>query len=935
MKRYLTILIFFSLVLSGSLCRRAYANSSSGKKIVTIVYDDSGSMGSENRYSNANYAIQAFISLLDQEDELYLIYMSDVQRAIQADPSNPNPAGLAVAVNLSDPQAAADQVRSQPWNLGGTPYSSIQVAYNELFNHPDTDPSTSYYLVVLSDGGFMDDVTNQITIDTAEVQARFESYYQTPMPNQTRLNTYYLAIGNEAVPLTDRPDLNFHALVTVDGQSLIHTIGQMADMISGRYRLDASEVIMLDGRTVSVTSALPLRNISFLSLGREASVSSVTGPDGTAYEITRNVTLAPDAYNADPSLFGNAILADNHGENIPAGTYTVQFTSDVDPACLTVMFEPALAYQLHFYCQEEEISAEALPSLMEGEEITVRGTVVEAGTDTAIDPALLSAETAYRLSYQAGDTVVSEAEGQEMPLILEGGENRITGTMQMPGFLPITDDVRFDMDSVIYGVEADTEKVSARQNEMDTCSPVRFYITGNGERLQAKDALRYELSEPVIGGGDLEYTWTREEDGSYLFQPKGKTDSLGELTVTTALAGLPEVLIQLGTMNLTASAVVESLPKIEYAIEAEPGQTEVRQNELDSCLPVRFYLTADQERLSAEEAAQYVLDEPVITGGMFEYQWYFDETDGCYVFQPTGETEDIGEMVISAACQELEASAEVSLKILLRVQYGIEAVQEEDSVLQTGLGAMKPIRFYITADGRRMTKEEVEELPLTCKAVFEESGFFIWDTGNRTAGFRKKLSVGDDGGFVFQPKGRSWFYGGVRVTLTLPDEAEGEAYFTINKNMWLYWVPMGAFGVLLFLIWCIIGWIRQPKFHNQIMEIVAYTKFGVGIQESPRIKVMKHRIGLIPWKACRMRVGDMVFVAGDNRKILLDKDCVRSRVVYAGKVRFMGRNAGNMGRLLRMMEPTKRDIRLVRGMELYVADDKTAEVITGYRLTSN
>ena len=98
---------------------------------------------------------------------------------------------------------------------------------------------------------------------------------------------------------------------------------------------------------------------------------------------------------------------------------------------------------------------------------------------------------------------------------------------------------------------------------------------------------------------------------------------------------------------------------------------------------------------------------------------------------------------------------------------------------------------------------------------------------------------------------------------------------------------------------------------------------------------MKHRVGLIPWKACRMRVGDMVFVAGANRKILVDKDCLRHRLAYAGKVRFMGRNASNMSRLLRMMEPTKRDIRLVRGMELYVADDKNSEAVTGYRLTSN
>ena len=126
------------------------------------------------------------------------------------------------------------------------------------------------------------------------------------------------------------------------------------------------------------------------------------------------------------------------------------------------------------------------------------------------------------------------------------------------------------------------------------------------------------------------------------------------------------------------------------------------------------------------------------------------------------------------------------------------------------------------------------------------------------------------------------------------------------------------------------GW---GKFNNQIMEIVVYTKFGSAIQESPRIKVMKRRIGLIPYRACRMRVGNLVFIAAPGRKIVLDKDCVRGRVVYSGKVRFMGRSAGNMKRLLRMMEPAKRDVRMVRGMELYVAPDKNAQALTGYRIT--
>lgn len=69
-----------------------------------------------------------------------------------------------------------------------------------------------------------------------------------------------------------------------DGQSMIHAIGALADTISGRYRLDASEISVYD-TLVSFTSELPLKSLSFLSQGREAAVSSVIGPNGENYEI--------------------------------------------------------------------------------------------------------------------------------------------------------------------------------------------------------------------------------------------------------------------------------------------------------------------------------------------------------------------------------------------------------------------------------------------------------------------------------------------------------------------------------------------------------------------------------------------------------------------------------------------------------------------------
>ena len=60
------------------------------RKIVSVVYDDSGSMKKESNWSSANYAMQAFAALLNKEDGMYITYMSSYkQGAKKVDLTNP------------------------------------------------------------------------------------------------------------------------------------------------------------------------------------------------------------------------------------------------------------------------------------------------------------------------------------------------------------------------------------------------------------------------------------------------------------------------------------------------------------------------------------------------------------------------------------------------------------------------------------------------------------------------------------------------------------------------------------------------------------------------------------------------------------------------------------------------------------------------------
>ncbi len=78
MRRKTAITVMLTLLCSLLMFDRtevATAESMYIRKIVSVVYDDSGSMRSQDRWANANYAMQMFCGMLNSEDQLYVTYM--------------------------------------------------------------------------------------------------------------------------------------------------------------------------------------------------------------------------------------------------------------------------------------------------------------------------------------------------------------------------------------------------------------------------------------------------------------------------------------------------------------------------------------------------------------------------------------------------------------------------------------------------------------------------------------------------------------------------------------------------------------------------------------------------------------------------------------------------------------------------------------------
>ena len=105
----------------------------SPKKIISVVYDDSGSMAGE-RWTYANYSLQTLTSLLNTQDELYVTYMSD--------PSD------AKKISLTDIQDSVDKIRDKE-DSHNTPEESIDTAVGKLESIKGTDATTQYWLIII------------------------------------------------------------------------------------------------------------------------------------------------------------------------------------------------------------------------------------------------------------------------------------------------------------------------------------------------------------------------------------------------------------------------------------------------------------------------------------------------------------------------------------------------------------------------------------------------------------------------------------------------------------------------------------------------------------------------------------------------------------------------------------------------------------------
>lgn len=389
-------------------------------RVISVVYDDSGSMDSEDRRLYAQYAMNIFISLLDESDVLYVTMMSNEHKTVRID--------------LTKGAAAACQQLNSLINNGTTPATTIETAQNALLNHKSEFSSALYWLVVFTDGAFNEGdsyVTNLLS-----------SFLKKKMPSGTTPQLCYMGIGSNAfVPQISHPD---YTLYPKSGEianetGIIAALQDMADDISGRSAVEDKN-IRISGNTMCVETKIPSYSIVVLQMRTDRQVKAVRDAAGNVIPVKSNMVVVEkkpsftySAVISSVSLKGVVnILTPVNDEPLPSGTYTIEFAAP--PTDVVVMTEPALVLDLEVSAVDTGKTDDF--SLLSCGSVNIQAMLRLWNDPNPIDKALLPMGTSYSTRLEQNSAVVAEDNTDRMRLVnvdISGNNSEVKAEVLLPG----------------------------------------------------------------------------------------------------------------------------------------------------------------------------------------------------------------------------------------------------------------------------------------------------------------------------------------------------------------------------------------------------------------------------------------------------------------------------------------------------------------------
>ena len=416
-KKFIVSMLMILTILTGSMITPVTAEVTKTQRThdVAIVFDNSGSMYTDTRWSQAIYAMEVFAAMLDYDhgDKLGIYPMETIQIG---------KGGESVSERL-DISSKDDVNKIEKIYSPEGAETILKPAYDaaEYLKGSDKDDK---WLIVLTDGEFYFDRDAQ----SEKREAKSPGWLNDQLVKFTEseaINVQYLGFA-EASSLPGDEAKNFYATSASSAEALTTELVNICNKIFKRNVMPAS------GGSFDID--VSMNSVIAFAQGKDAKIGSLTGGDGKKVDITMSTDLGtpgegtgftekyPDEYPAPVAkgLSGQVVY---FGE-CQAGKYTLECS---DPN-VQIFYEPNVGVKTELLDGDGkpvELSGEVLPG-----EYTLNYSLVDGKTgENVTNSPLLSPVSLNATVNNAGQNLEGIASGTKIKLDAdEKTQINVTGT---------------------------------------------------------------------------------------------------------------------------------------------------------------------------------------------------------------------------------------------------------------------------------------------------------------------------------------------------------------------------------------------------------------------------------------------------------------------------------------------------------------------------
>lgn len=320
------------------------------ERVVSLVYDDSGSMRNNDRWKYANYALQSLVALLDEKDTFSYVPMSK--------PNDP----LNISLTKDKRQTEIEGIGAWKTYLN-TPFSAVETAMQSIKKEADIDGKREFWLIVLTDGAFNDlekdkiggkeQILQKLAQFKKEMDAKKISLHPILITMEEDLGQQEKAQLNMFKEIWKK-EINGVTMPSSGEDGIVKSVNQVAALVANRDPFSSVESIVktkVVGKKVEITTPFPLKRMTLVR-------QSPSLPDYQVTQISKPLQLQSSFSIHAPGeakLFGNIVhISTENEEVIKPGTYTIEVDRDIEKEGLQVLVEPALNYTVSTYDKEDK-----------------------------------------------------------------------------------------------------------------------------------------------------------------------------------------------------------------------------------------------------------------------------------------------------------------------------------------------------------------------------------------------------------------------------------------------------------------------------------------------------------------------------------------------------------------------------------------------------